>query len=120
MSSDLWIEAAALAGLAAGAAGCFAAWLNWRQLSYTEEQLAAERTKVETLGKVVAALAGMVETQKQQLIALLTQNQIAAAELALRQQELALAQAKLEWDQTGPLEKAGRWIDRWWRRATGR
>lgn len=118
--TDPWGDAVAIAGLIAAAGAGAATWFNWRQLKSTEEQVAAERAKVDVLGKMVAALAGMVEMQKQQLVALLTQNQIAAANLVVRQQELALAQAKLEWDQTGPLEKAGRWIDRWWKRATRR
>lgn len=108
-----WGDAVAIAGLIAGIAAGFAVWFNWRQLKMTDEQLAAEKDKVETLGKVVAALAGMVETQKQQLVALLTQNQIAGNALQVRQQELALQAARLEWEQMGPLAKAGTWFARW-------
>lgn len=113
---DVWGDAVAIAGLVVGIGAGFGAWYNWRQLKLTEAQLLVEQEKVQALGKVVTAVAGVVEGQKLQLEALLAQNQIASNELQVRQQALALQSAKLEWDQKGPLEKAAFHIDRWWQR----
>jgi len=113
---DIWGDALASAGLVAGIVAGFAAWFNWQQLKAIDAQLYAEREKVGHLGNLVAALLGMVETQKQQLAALMVQNQIPANALQVRQQEFTLQAAKLAWQTKGPFEKAATLFDKWRRR----
>ena len=138
-------------------------WLTWGQLrvqrdGITEQQKALKATldqiqvdeqKVETLGKLVSSLHGIVETQRTQVEALGQQVRIAsealklqqqtlefekqraAAEADSRQRQIALDAAKLQWDQTPPHVRAKLAVDalaadvadsvrRGWRRLLGR
>lgn len=130
---DIWGDALAVGALVVS---FFVALFAWGQLKAQRETLAATVAQIELdegklgrLGGVVESLKGMVETQKAQVAALEKQLEVATRALRLqeetlafekaraerdaqlKQHEIALKSAELEWQKTGPFAKAKTWID---------
>jgi len=123
----------AVGAFATAVVGIVGYLLQREQVEQLERQLSVESRKAERLGDLVNVLREFVETQKSQLETVQAQVKLMSDQLKLkhdellaqqqsnqlRQQEIAIQTAQLEWQKADPVTKVKTWIGRALRRRSG-